>query len=115
MDHRGRLCIWSHPVVDVPMRTTFANVPIGASVRGHHVIAYEAERGGDHYETGAPVTLRVFVGEREVGHDTHVDGEGWKLFDFDTGPERGTHQDVTFEVTMPYAGNRHYCFQADTR
>src|SRR5262249_50595939 len=42
MDHRGRLCIWSHPVVGVPMRTTFYNVPMGRVLRGHHGIAYEA-------------------------------------------------------------------------
>jgi hypothetical protein len=115
MDHRGRLCIWSHPVVDVPMRTRFTNVPIGSVLRGHHAIAYEAERGGDHGETGPPVTLVVRVGDQVVGRDVHVDGEGWKLFEFDTRALAGTRQDVTFEVTMPAAGNRHYCFEGDTR
>ncbi len=115
MDHRGRLCIWSHPVVEAPMRTTFESVPIGATLRGHHVVAYEAERGGDHGETGAPITLTVTVGDQVVGRDTHVDGEGWKLFQFDTSAMQGTRQTVTFEVTVPSGGNRHYCFQADTR
>lgn len=115
MDHRGRLCIWSHPVVEAPMRTTFENVPIGLSLRGHHVVAYEAERGGDHGETGAPITLTVVVGGQVVGRDVHVDGQGWKLFQFDTSAMRGTRQAVTFEVTVPSGGNRHYCFQADTR
>jgi hypothetical protein len=114
-DHRGRLCIWSHPVVDVPMRTTFANVPIGNVIRGHHTLAYEADRGGDHHEHGAPVTLTVRVGDRVVGEQAHEDGEGWKLFEFDTRALRGTHQDVSFEVTVPQGGNRHYCFQADAR
>lgn len=115
MDHRGRACIWSHPVVDVPMRTVFRDVPIGTVLRGHHAIAYEAERGGDHGETGPPVTLVVRVGDRVVGRDVHVDGEGWKLFEFDTREMAGTRQTVTFEVTMPAAGNRHYCFEGDTR
>jgi hypothetical protein len=115
MDHRGRLCIWSHPVVEAPMRTTFQNVPIGSKIRGHHVVAYEAERGGDHGETGAPITLTVYVGDQVVGRDTHTDGEGWKLFEFDTSGLRGTTSAVTFEVTVPSGGNRHYCFQADAR
>ncbi len=115
MEHRGRLCIWSHPVVDSPMRTTFANVPLGGMIRGHHVVAYEAERGGDHGETGAPITLTVSVGDHVVGRDTHSDGEGWKLFQFDTSGFRGQTQPVTFEVTVPSGGNRHYCFQADAR
>lgn len=115
MDHRGRLCVWSHPVVGVPMRTVYRNVPIGTVLRGHHGVAYEAERGGDHGETGAPITLTVRVGDREIGTDVHVDGQGWKLFQFDTRAMAGTRQDVTFEVNVPVGGNRHYCFEGDTR
>lgn len=115
MDHRGRLCVWSHPVVEVPMRTEYRDVPMGAVLRGHHGIAYEAERGGDHGETGPPVTLVVRAGERVLGRDVHTDGEGWKLFEFDTRELRGTRQTITFEVTFRVAGNRHYCFEGDTR
>jgi hypothetical protein len=115
MEHRGRLCIWSHPVVGAPMRTVFHSVPIGTMLRGHHAVAYEAERGGDHYETGAPITLSVRVGDREVGRDVHTDGDGWRLFQFDTREMANTRQDVTFEVTVAAGGNRHYCFEGDTR
>jgi hypothetical protein len=114
-DHRGRRCIWSHPVVDVAMRTTYRDVPIGTVLRGHHTLAYEADRGGDHHEHGAPVTITVRVGDRVVGTQDHVDGEGWKRFEFDTSEFNGTRRDVSFEVTVPEGGNRHYCFQADTR
>ncbi len=115
MDHRGRLCIWSHPVVAVPMRTIFHDVPLANAIRGHHVVAYEAERGGDHGETGAPITLTVYVGDDIIGRDVHADGEGWKLFQFDTRRWANTTQRVTFEVTVEVGGNRHYCFQADAR
>jgi hypothetical protein len=116
MDHRGRLCLWSHPVVHGTMRTVFRAVPLGATVRGHHAIAYEAERGGDRGETGEPVTLTVRVGDAVVGRDVHRDGEGWKLFQFDTRAFAGTRQDVTFEVgPLSGPGNRHYCFEGDAR
>lgn len=115
LGHRGRRCIWSHPVVDVPMRTVFSNVPIGEVIYGYHGIAYQAERGGDRGEVGAPVTIVVRVGDREVGRDVHQDGEGWKNFRFDTRAFRGTTQQVTFEATMPAARAAHYCFTGDAR
>lgn len=116
MQHRGRRCIWSHPVQGAVMRTTFRNVPMGTRIHGHHTLAYEAERGDDNgNDLGGPVVLRVRVGDQEVGVDTHHDGEGWKLFEFDTSAFQGTVRDVSFEVTSDRAGMRHYCFEGDTR
>lgn len=115
LGHRGRRCIWSHPVVDVPMRTVFSNVPIGAAIYGYHGIAYQAERGGERGEVGADITLTVRVGGREVGRDVHHDGQGWKNFRFDTTAMQGTSQEVVFEATMPAARAAHYCFTGDSR
>jgi hypothetical protein len=115
MSHRGRRCIWSHPVVEVPMRTVFPAVPMGDAIVGYHAIAYQAERGGDHGEIGADITLTVRVADREVGRDVHHDGEGWKRFRFDTRAYRGTTQQVVFEATMPAARAAHYCFTGDAR
>ena len=50
-----------------------------------------------------------------VGRDDHHDGEGWKGFEFDTRAFAGTAHTVTFEVTSPSAGMRHYCFEGDAR
>ncbi len=115
LGHRGRRCIWSHPVVDVPMRTVFPSVTMGDTIYGYHGIAYQAERGGDRGEVGADITITVRVGDREVGRDVHHDGEGWKNFRFDTRAFRGTTQQVTFEATMPAARAAHYCFTGDAR
>ena len=116
MTHRGRRCIWSHPVQGATMVTTFRNVPIGARIHGHHALAYEAERGDDlGNDLGGPVVLRVRVGDQVVGADTHRDGEGWKLYEFDTTAFQGSARDVSFEVTSERAGMRHYCFEGDTR
>ncbi|MFO0608142.1 MAG: hypothetical protein U0324_33565 [Polyangiales bacterium] len=116
MQHRGRRCIWSHPVQNAVMATTFHNVPMGTKLHGHHALAYEAERGDDNgNDLGGPVVLRVRVGDQVVGSDTHRDGEGWKQFEFDTSAFQGTARDVTFEVTSERAGMRHYCFEGDTR
>lgn len=115
MEHRGRRCMWSHPVQGGAMVTRYTNVPMGTRIHGHHTLAYEAERGDDLGNMGAPVRLRVLVDDQEVGRDDHHDGEGWKGFDFDTRAFAGAAHTVTFEVTSPSAGMRHYCFEGDTR
>ena len=116
LQHRGRRCIWSHPVQNAVMATTFRQVPLGTGLHGHHTLAYEAERGDDNgNDLGGPVVLRVRVGDQVIGSDTHRDGEGWKGFEFDTSAFQGTAHDVTFEVTSERAGMRHYCFEGDTR
>ena len=115
MDHRGRRCIWSHPVQGGVMVTRFHGVPLGESIHGHHGIAYEAERGDDFGNVGGPVELRVVVDDTEAGSSVHRDGEGWKTFDVDTRAWAGGTHTVTFEVRAENAGNRHYCFEGDAR
>lgn len=115
MEHRGRRCIWSHPTAGGAMVTRFTNVPLGTRIHGHHAIAYEAERGDDFGNVGGPVELRVLVDDHEVGTDDHRDGEGWKLFEFDTRAYAGSPHTVSFEVRAENPGNRHYCFEADAR
>lgn len=116
MQHRGRRCIWSHPVQDGAMLTRFASVPIGTALHGHHGLAYEAERGDDlGNDLGGPVELQVLVDDQAVGTSMHHDGEGWKAFDFDTRRFAGASHTVTFRVRSERAGMRHYCFEGDTR
>lgn len=115
MEHRGRRCIWAHPTAGGAMVARYENVPLGMTIHGHHAIAYEAERGDDLGNVGGPVVLRALVDDQEVGADTHADGEGWKLFEFDTRAYANTSHAVTFEVRAENPGNRHYCFEADAR
>ncbi len=115
MAHRGRRCIWSHPIAGGVMRTIFGDVPMGTVLHGHHGIAYEAERGDDLGNVGGPVTLRVLIDDTEIGEATHNDYDGWKGFDLDTRRYAGTSHRVTFEVRAAEPGMRHYCYTGDTR
>lgn len=115
MEHRGRRCIWSHPIQGGAMVTRFRDVPMGTSVHGHHGIAYEAERGDDLGNQGGPVELRVLVDGEEAGRSVHRDGEGWKTFDIDTRRWAGTTHQLSVEIRAENAGMRHYCYEGDVR
>lgn len=115
MTHRGRRCIWSHPVQGATMVTTFHNVPIGTRIHGHHALAYEAERGDDLGNQGGPVELRVLVDGTEAGRSIHRDGEGWKGFEIDTRAWANTTRQLTIEVRAEAPGMRHYCYEGDVR
>ncbi len=115
MQHRGRLCLWSHPVQGGVMVTRWPRATVGERFHGHHGIAYEAERGDDFGHHGGPVELRVLIDDREVGRDTHRDEDGWRGFEFDTRAFAGGTHAVTVEVRAEDAGMRHYCFEGDLR
>jgi hypothetical protein len=115
MTHRGRRCLWSHPVQGGVMVTEYPAVPMGNLLYGHHALAYEAERGDDFGNTGGDVELRVLVDGEEVGRSVHRDGEGWKAWQFDTRRFAGAPHRVRFEVRAAQAGMRHYCFEGDAR
>ncbi len=115
MDHRGRRCLWSHPVQGGVMVTEFLAVPVGHWIYGHHALAYEAERGDDFGNTGTDVELRVLIDGEEIGRSVHRDGDGWKRYRFAAGRfADGTHR-VRFEVRSDQGGMRHYCFEGDSR
>lgn len=109
--HRGRRCIWSHPIANGAMVTRFRDVPIGRSFHGHHGIAYEAERGDDLGNQGGPVELRVLVDGSEAGRSTHNDSDHWMTFDVDTRRWAGAPHELTIEVRAPNPGMRHYCYE----
>jgi len=115
MEHRGRRCIWSHPIQGGAMVTRFRDVPMGTVFHGHHGIAYEAERGDDLGNQGGPVELRVLVDGAEAGRSIHRDGEGWKGFEIDTRAWANTTRQLTIEVRAEAPGMRHYCYEGDVR
>lgn len=115
MQHRGRLCLWSHPVQGGVMVSRWPRAIVGEKFYGHHGLAYEAERGDDLGRHGGPVELRVLIDDHEVGRDVHDDEDGWRRFEIDTRPFAGGVHSVTVEVRAADTGMRHYCFTGDLR
>jgi hypothetical protein len=111
-EFRPRRCLWSHPFARGEIVTRFHGVPLGQVIRGHAGMYWMVERE----KKGAPVTLAVRVDGEAVGRAVHVDGDGWKAFEFPLGAHAGKGAaEVEFAVSSPNYRDRHYCFEADTR
>jgi hypothetical protein len=98
----------------------FQGVRFGKSLVVHHGIHAQSENIDRH---GASVDLAFSIdGEkadgsvvrREIGRDTHVDGQRWKEFRVDTGLFAGQTGDLVATIQSAQ-GDRPYCFEATTR
>jgi hypothetical protein len=104
-----RRCIFQHPQGPKPVSVAYDDVHLGSRLVLYAGLDYHQERD----EKGAPVTLRVFVDDREIGRIVHKDGEGWKRYELatrrDTDPVRG---DLRFEVSAANQAKRAFCWSA---
>jgi hypothetical protein len=114
LDLRPRRCAWQHPTGAGPLRARFTNVPLGDELVLHAGLYYEHERMEEH----PPFHVRVLVGDDEVGHLVHEDGDGWKRLVASTrvhGAPARQQADVTIEVEAPAPNLRSVCWAATTR
>jgi hypothetical protein len=107
---RGRRCLWAHAVDGKALAIRFADVPLGARIRGYGTLPWWLERE----LKGETVGLEVLVGGAPIGRYEHRDGSPWEPFSFETG-RAGQRGDVEFRITSPRARDRQFCFVADTR
>ena len=110
-NYEPRACIWAHPPGRGEVRLRFADVPIGAKIRGYAGLPYFFERE----QRGADLELEVSVAGEPIGNYRHSDGEGWKPFEFSTQRFAGQRQPVEFRVRAAKAWQREFCFQAEAR
>lgn len=110
-NYHPRACLWAHPPNRGTLVIRFGAVPIGARIKGYGGLPYIFEREIH----GSPIELSVQVGDMKIGDWQHRDGEGWKGFDFATGPLAGQVLPVEFQIRSKKAWRREFCFQADVR
>ena len=111
VDDNPRQCIWAHPVTAGTVTVEFKDVPLGRRIVGHHALTAAAARVPD----GMPVTLEAEIDGQPALRSTNQNRKGWNRFEIDTARFSGTSHAVTFKVTTPRDGMRHYCFTADAR
>lgn len=111
IDDNGRRCIWAHPVTAGTVTVEFKDVPLGKTITGYHGLTAAAARVPD----GMPVTLEALIDGTPALRSTNQNRKGWNRFAIDTARYAGSAHAVTFRVTTPRDGMRHYCFTADAR
>jgi hypothetical protein len=110
-DYRPRRCMWAHPSNRGTLEVHFDSVPIGSSIVGYGALPYFFEREWH----GAPIELEVLVAGKSIGSWTHLDGEGWKRFEFATPELSGQRLPVDFRVNARPVRDRQFCLQASVR
>lgn len=99
-------CVWAHPVGPEPLEITIENVPSGATLRGRSALIGQAAAGG-----GAPIDLTVSRDGAPLGKTRFENRFGRQPFDL-TLPPSEVPSTLTFAVTTPNSGMRHFCFDA---
>jgi len=114
-----RRCVLTPPRPNEPVSITYKDVHLGHELVVYAGLYYEDER----YRVGVPVTMRVFVNERERATFVHEDGDGTKRYQLDLrsfplepgqsrAPSRG---DLRLEVSAPDSIRRSYCWAGSIR
>jgi hypothetical protein len=111
-EYRPRRCIWAQPVPNGATLVRFAQVPLGAKIRGHAGVPWLILRDA----RGAPIELEVRVAGRSIGTHVYREDHRFEPFEFGTGGHAGKVADVEFEIRSSVGGGeRQFCFHADTR
>lgn len=109
LDHHPHLCIFATPVAPPgAIRIRFANVEFGTAIHGHSGIQWMDERNGG----GDRITTTFSAFGSPLGTAIHRAGAGWVNFEFPTPELAGKKGELVADVS---GGQRHYCFEADTR
>ena len=110
--YQARRCVWSHPPMSGgSLVITFPEAPLGQRLRGHGGLHWTLERE----RHGAPVFVEVRVADEPVGQVRHDDGQGWAAFELPLGRHAGTSAPVEVRIWSPDSGERHFCWQLDSR
>ncbi len=110
-DYRPRRCVWAAPPLVGALSIHYKDVPIGKTIRGYAGDSWFLYRDG----RGAPVDMQVRIGGDKIGTVVHQDQDGWKRFELPTGSHAGKREDVDLVIEGEEAGERHFCFYADSR
>lgn len=110
---RRALCVWAHPPAPGQgLEITYENV----SAEGDAIVGYAGVADSGQLAPGEDVRLEVVVDGRsvgvvEVGARAGLQTFDFPLFDFTVAGTSGARR-VTFKVSAPDDGARHFCFGA---
>jgi hypothetical protein len=116
---KPRRCVLTPPRPNEPLSITYKDVHLGSQLVLYGSLYYEDER----HQVGVPVTMRVFVNERERAAFVHEDGDGTKRYQLDLRafplePGQGRMPlsgDLRLEISAPDAIRRSFCWAGSVR
>lgn len=106
-----RPVVWAHPTEEGPIEINYPRVPGGDELLVHTGLTPPAARTPD----GAPVTLEVVVAGTVVESIVQPNRTGFFAHHIDISDKGPGPYPVTFRVSAPRAGMRHFCFAAEVR
>jgi hypothetical protein len=104
-DYRPRRCLWAQPPPGGVLKLVFAEVPLGATLRGFAGLSYFLFRDSD----APPVTLSLSSQGTELGRYEHQDRSGWHPFRFATTHLAGKTAPLELEVSSRGRQGRDFC------
>ncbi len=108
VEERPAHCIWAHPVGRDALAIAFPGVPLPA---GSRIAGWGAFVGQAPANGGAEVDIAIDVDGHALQPAAFPNGFGRQRFDVSV-PASAEKATVTFRVTTPDAGMRHFCFDA---
>ena len=115
LDLSPRRCIWTHPQGADPISITYPSIPLGTRVVLYGGLDYHDERDQDK---GA-ISLRVYVGDREVGNFVHRDGDGMARYEIDLRKALGAALpqtgDLKLQISAVDTYRRSFCWAGTTQ
>jgi hypothetical protein len=114
-----RRCVLTPPRPNEPVSITYKDVHLSNELVLYASLYYEDER----HQVGVPVTMRVFVNERERASFVHEDGDGTKRYQLDlrSFPIEGgqgrvfSRGDLRLEISAPDSIRRSFCWSGSIR
>lgn len=112
VDHHPHLCLFTTlPGNGGSVRIKFSDVAFGEYLHGHDGVQWVTERTPSNER----INLAFSAFDRPIGEHTHKVGAGWIGFEFPTPELAGKRGELVAEIRGGNGGQRHFCFEADTR
>ncbi|PJB34238.1 MAG: hypothetical protein CO108_28870 [Deltaproteobacteria bacterium CG_4_9_14_3_um_filter_63_12] len=102
-------CVWAHPLAGYELRVTLPKLHLQGQLKGRYALADLAVSGGEV----SPVTFRVLLDGEEKVKRVLPSRKGWNPFALTRDAGAPEVVDITFTVSSPDDGRRHFCFDGE--
>ena len=102
-------CIWAHPLAQHQLEITFPQIKLNGVLKGKYALSDFAVDTGP----SSPITFRVLINGEEKVKRILPNRKGWNTFRIGKPDNPEERVDLSFVVSSPEDGRRHFCFDAE--